>query len=116
MGHELFGERYHGTYSSDELPKLTAKKPYAITNVDTSSMRGSHWCSIFRDPSKKKYLIFDSFGRTTKSLIPSAYKKYKPVDADHDSNQKDSQNDCGSRSIAFLMVCDELGFDYARLI
>lgn len=116
MGRKLFGDQYHGTYSSDELPKLSAKKPYAITNVDNSKQSGSHWVAIFRDKIKKKYLIFDSFGRATKSLIPSAYKKYKPIDTDYDANQLDSQDDCGSRSIAWLMVCDELGWDNAKLI
>lgn len=116
MGKKLFGSKYHGTYSSDQLPSLTTKKPYAILNVDPSTQSGSHWVAIFRDPVKRRYLIFDSYGRPTKSLIPSAYKKYKPVDADYDKNQLVKENTCGPKSLSFLRICDEFGWDAAILI
>ena len=112
----LFGDKYHGTYSSNQLPNLSAKKPYAITNVDNSKQRGSHWVAIFRDPVKRKYMLFDSFERPTRSLIPSAYKKYKPVDTDYDVDQRDNQDDCGQSCVSFLRICDELGWNYALTI
>ena len=114
MGKALFKNKYHGTYSSDQLPNLNAKSPYAIVNVDKSTQSGSHWVAVFYH--KKKYLIFDSFGRKTKALIPAMYKKWRTVDTDYDANQLEKQNDCGPRSAAFLKICDEFGWDSAKLI
>lgn len=116
LGKHYFGTKYHGTYPSDMIPTLSVKQPYAIINVDTSKQTGSHWVGVYRDAVKRKYLVFDSFGRKTKKLIPAMYKKYKPTDTDYDKNQKTSDSDCGFRSIAFLRVCHELGWDAAKLI
>ena len=95
---------------------MTSKKPYCITNVDSSKQKGSHWVAVYRDNKKKKYLVFDSFGRPTKDLIPSAYKKYKPEDTDYDRNQKIIENTCGPKSLAWLMICDHYGYDTAKLV
>jgi hypothetical protein len=109
-----FQNKYNGTYSSDTLPNLTHDKPYSIINVDTSKQPGSHWIAIAK--YKTKYLVFDSFGRKTKTLVNSMYKKYNPIDTDYDKNQKRSENDCGQRCISFLRVFDKYGFDHAKLI
>jgi hypothetical protein len=126
MCNRLFKNKYKGTFSSDTLPKLSKTKPYAIVNVDTSKQPGSHWVACCHTTSKTgsgdsgraqdRMLIYDSFGRTTKSLMKNVYKKYKTIDSDHDVEQKDSEQNCGSRCIAFLMVCSELGPDFAALI
>jgi hypothetical protein len=120
MCNHLFKNKYKGTFSSDTLPKLSKSKPYAIVNVDTSKQPGSHWIACCHTTSKtgsgSKMLIYDSFGRKTKSLMSNVFKKYKTIDSDHDVEQKDSEQNCGSRCISFLMVCDELGPDFARLI
>jgi hypothetical protein len=74
VGRILFKGKYHGAYSSDQLPNLTAQKPYAVVNVDNSKQPGSHWLGVCYDSKRNKYLIFDSFGRKIKTLIPSMYK------------------------------------------
>jgi hypothetical protein len=114
MCNHLFKNKYKGTFSSDTLPKLSKSKPYAIVNVDTSKQPGSHWIACCH--TQNRMLIYDSFGRNTKSLMKNVYKKYKTIDSDRDAEQKDSEQNCGSRCISFLMVCDELGPDFARLI
>ena len=44
------------------------------------------------------------------------YRKWRTVDTDYDANQLEKQNDCGPRSLGWLKICDELGWDYAKLI
>ena len=116
LGIKYFGNKYHGTYPSDKLPKLTSLKPYSIINVDTSNQSGSHWVGIAYCSSMKKTLIFDSFGRKTRILVPSIFKKYSTIDTDYDHNQLIKENTCGQKSIAFLRIFDEYGFTAAKLI
>lgn len=114
IGNRLFRNKYRGTFSSDTLPKLTKTKPYAIVNVDTSKKSGSHWIGCCYTP--KGMLIYDSFGRKTSKLMKNIYKKFPTTDTDHDAEQKDSEKNCGSRCVSFLMVCDKIGPDFAKLI
>ena len=114
MGSHLFGDKYAGTFSSDTVPRLTAKKPYCITNVDKSNQSGSHWLAIVHTPKGK--LIYDSFGRPTRKLTPAIWKKFKTIDADYDAEQRDTAENCGTRSMSFIAVADELGPEYAKLI
>jgi hypothetical protein len=116
LGHKYFGSKFHGTYSSDQLPTLTSTKPYAVINVDSSRQSGSHWVALCYCASKKQTLIFDSFGRLTRVLIPSVFKKYNTIDTDYDHNQLISQNTCGQKSLAFIRIFDKSGFKVAKLI
>lgn len=111
---KLFGSKYKGTYSSDKLPTLTSKHPYAIVNVDTSSQPGSHWVGCCYTP--RGMLIYDSFGRKTRHLMKNIYKKYTTIDTDYDPEQRDSEKNCGSRCISWLIMCDKYGTDIAKLI
>ena len=61
-------------------------------------------------------LVYDSFGRSTKKLTPTIWKQFKTIDSDHDPEQKESQSNCGARSMSFLCVADQLGADAAKLI
>jgi hypothetical protein len=114
VGNTLFGKKYKGTYSSDNYPNLK-KNECMIVNVDKSNKSGSHWVGIYCY-DKKKFLIFDSFGRKSSLLFPHFGKGYKLLDTDYDKDQKESDKDCGQRSISFLMVCYERGIKYAKLI
>ena len=111
---QLFSTSYRGTFSSDTLPKLSKARPYAIVNVDTSTQPGSHWVACCFIPGG--ILVYDSFGRKTKSLMKNIYKKYKTTDTDYDREQKISEKNCGSRCIAWLRMCDIYGTNVAKTI
>lgn len=117
LGRHMFGAKYHGTYSSDRLPTLSNSSPYCIVNVDKSNANGSHWvaCALAGDD----VYIYDSFGRSTSTLIPSIVAKYggsRVKDADYDAEQLYSQKTCGHRCLSFINVCDKLGVGYAQFI
>jgi len=125
MGKKLFGSQFIGTFPQDALPpaifKKDKKKRYAIINVDTTGLPGSHWVAIAGLPNSKKIMIYDSFGRLTKNLLPIIKKQVKKSgssysDTDHDAEQKKMQKSCGQRSLAWLLFLDRYGPANARLI
>lgn len=111
-GNKLFGKKYKGTFCSNEFPKLTDKIPYCIINVDTSDLPGSHWLGVCKYRNKEKYLIFDSFGRDSRVLISNVCRylgQNEVVDTRHDKEQKIREDDCGQRSMSFLVLCELFG-------
>ena len=48
IGKELFGNKYLGTFAQDQLPSKIYEAPskYAIINVDTTGLPGTHWVAI----------------------------------------------------------------------
>jgi hypothetical protein len=120
MGKELFGVRFKGVFASDMIPQLSDLAPYAILNLDKSYMRGSHWIAIAKVEDTNDIIVYDSFGRTHSKIIPSLLEQfnstYRIIDTDLDAEQNIREENCGQRSLAFLKVLDEHGFDEARLI
>lgn len=113
--HNFLHEKYQGTFSSDTIPKLTTKRPYCIVNTDTSHEPGSHWMALAK--TKNGILVYDSFGRRTKKILPSALKGNGLArDAEHDAEQKTSEGNCGARSLSWLLLFDEFGAEMASLI
>jgi len=113
-GKTLFGRKFRGVFTSDNLPKLKSGN-MAIVNLDSSDEEGSHWIGVVKE--KKTTLIYDSFGRKLHKIIPNAFKKYKSVQStEMDKEQRESEEDCGARSLAFLYVYDKHGVEYAEWI
>ena len=118
------GNKFHGVYSSDKIPKLNELKPYAIINLDNSKQPGSHWVGLAFDRKMnggKDLVVYDSFGRKTKKILPDAYKKFNGSghtikDTDYDAEQKKSEKNCGQRSLAFLVYYNKHGKDKALII
>lgn len=117
-GKYALGGRFQGVFSSDSLKKLSVLKPYAIVNLDKSNQPGSHWIAIaYNNDEDDTITIYDSFGRNSKKIIPNIYSIYNGIiDTDNDKEQRISEDNCGQRSLAWLMVYDKLGRDAARLI
>tara|TARA_R110000744_G_scaffold206441_1_gene325020 strand:- start:48 stop:518 length:471 start_codon:yes stop_codon:yes gene_type:complete len=110
IGKKLFSDRYLGTFASDKFPKISRKNnpKYCILNLDKTGMPGSHWvsCVILSD----KVLIYDSFGRKSKKILPETFKKNtKIIDTEYDSEQDIMELNCGARCIAALVIFDEYG-------
>jgi hypothetical protein len=115
VGEEHLGKKFAGVYPADMLPLLSKKKCYAILNLDKSDMPGSHWIGV-KYLGKGKVLVYDSFGRKTQRIIPSLTERYTPVDADYDAEQENREDNCGPRSLAFLVVDDLFGTAVSRKI
>ncbi len=118
IGSELFGTKYLGAFAGDALPDEIYNKPtkYAILNVDLKGMPGSHWTAVAGLPNSDKILVFDSFSRAAKTLLPHLRQK-NVINADlSDSEQKTTQLSCGQFSMGFLLFVDRYGFANGKLI
>jgi hypothetical protein len=115
-GKKFLGVKFKGVYPSDKIPKLNDLAPYAILNLDTSKMPGSHWVAIAK--SGNDTYIYDSFGRSNIHIIPNLEfsGNGKIIDSDRDAEQGILDTDCGARSIAWLIFLDKWGIDCAKLI
>jgi hypothetical protein len=110
VGEQLLGKDFVGVYPSDQIPRLKNKQ-CCILNLDKAHEAGSHWISVYR--VGKTNLTYDSFGRKSSKIIPSLKNV---VDADYDIEQMIEEEDCGARSIAFLLVCKFWSPELAKLI
>ena len=115
VGRELFGARFKGVYARDGLPALTAKEPYAVVNNKAAASGGEHWLGIARIPRTGRVLVYGSYGRSHKTLLPGALPPGSH-DTDRDIEQNVSELNCGQRSLAWLAVFDKLGPAAARLV
>lgn len=117
-GRILLRYKYKGTFASDKIPKLNDLKPYCILNLDKTGQPGSHWVAVAKIPNKDKCLIYDSFGRSYKQIIPDIQTSGNGsiVDTDRDAEQAYIETNCGARCLAFLLLFDIHGYKVAKLI
>lgn len=108
-GRKLFKYKWGGVYSADTLPKSLDPTKFYISNVDNSDQAGSHWVAIFDG------YIYDSFGRTAREMNPK-FAGHGLKRTDDDAEQSATQENCGQRSLAFLIVCKSHGIAVAKLI
>ena len=96
--------------------KLTDLEPYCILNLDNSKQKGSHWVWVCKDTNRGDTVIYDSFGRANKKIIPplKTSGNGKIHDTDRDVEQEIWELDCGQRSMAFLCLCDGWGVELAK--
>ena len=118
VGRKLLVVKFTGVYPSDKIPKLNDLKPYCILNLDKSTQSGSHWVSVAKIHGKDSSIVYDSFSRPAKKIIPAVLNSGngKIINSDMDSEQEIQQTDCGARSLSFLVVLDKYGVDVAKLI
>ena len=122
-GKHLLGDKFAGVYSSDQRPALSKKKPYAILNTKPASSGGEHWvglaCSFTGNfgslPSNGKIMHYDSFGRSHEQLFPSRWED-EAIDTELDVEQDERTTECGQRSLAWLLLFDQLGSPAAKMI
>ena len=121
-GRKLLGCKFKGVYPSDKIPKLNNLSCYCIVNVDKSNEMGSHWMAIVKDVDNKSAehgcILYDSFGRKNTKIIPSLRfsGNGRVLDTDKDAEQNKKEDNCGQRSLAFLVFFDTFGKDKAMLI
>ena len=116
-GKKLLRVKFKGVFPSDKIPKLNDLAPYCILNLDKSTEGGSHWIALVKTDSDDS-IVYDSFGRDHKKIIPSLnYSGNGRIkNTDRDSEQKISETDCGARCVAFLIFYDKYGKDASMLI
>ena len=115
LAKKMFGKKFRGVFASNQLEPLKSQDGYFIYNLDKSDEPGSHWIGVVKD--KKGILVYDSFGRDTKEIIPGVYSIGNRIsETEDDAEQKIYQEDCGSRVISFLKVYDDYGPEVASWI
>ena len=104
---KLFGSRFKGVFAYDDTFELKHGE-MGIFNLDKRNQPGSHWCAVVKD--KRHYIMYDSFGRT----IPLKQKNI--IMTEEDVEQDISEQNCGQRSIAWLIVVAVKGIRVALTI
>lgn len=111
---DLIGKDFAGVFAVDKI-KFPSGTKYAIFNLDRSDEPGSHWVSIIKGTNK--FYIYDSFGRNSKEIAPSLFRKGIIIkDSDRDAEQKVSEEVCGPYALAWLFVAQTYGIKTAMLI
>lgn len=111
---KMFGSKFNGVYAADQVNQLQ-KDGYFIFNLDKSNQPGSHWIAVIKNDSG--IMVYDSFGRSSKQIIPNIYViTHNVKDTEHDAEQKILEENCGARALAFLEVYHKHGPEIASMI
>ncbi len=103
-GRALFGSKWAGIWAADERPKVSKQRPFGIVNEGTRATGGWHWMAVLH--SAKGPLVYDSFGRapSKQAFSQFGYQRLGKAGAE----QKKSEDDCGQRSLAALMMASKM--------
>jgi hypothetical protein len=97
LGRQFLGKEFSGVFSSDTVPKDSG---LYIVNLDPADKPGTHWVGLYQSP--KSRVVYDSFGR--KDLLQFEAKYTEP-----DKEQLEVSNNCGARSLAWLILVKHWG-------
>jgi hypothetical protein len=117
---QLIGAQFEGVYSQNTVPLKLPTRCMFILNQDVDTGKGIHWISVYKNG--KTYYIYDSFGRTSKRLVPLFVNQIlgencKYIDSDHDPEQFGYKSEnCGQLCLTFLLCVKRLGINNALLI
>ena len=101
-----FGDHdWRGIYAKDGPWKEKIGKGYMIVNLDSKGQPGSHWVAV------AGRLLYDSFGR--KSILGESNGLQ---DVERDAEQRNAEDNCGQRCLAWLGVYRVLGPEIAYTI
>ena len=125
MGKQLFGAKYLGTYSQDNIPWkkvhsiINFNNTFAIINTDPVGKPGVHWVGLF--VTAKTVYIWDSYGRKSQTLLPILVKqlktrKYKFKDSDNDTDQSRRSQICGQLCLSWMLTVKDLGIHNAMKV
>ena len=109
LGYHLFGNKYLGTLSSDQFPKYIREGQCFILNTDSSKSlnKSGHWVSFYK--LNKRLYYYDSFMRQPNKLSQFWINK-KLINANRtDRDQSYKESDCGSRSLAWIVIFSKWG-------
>lgn len=118
QGRNMFGKKFRGVYMVDNT--ALSRPGYMIVNNDLSGGPGEHWVGVII--KAKTAYVYDSFARSTKTLLRPLYKKlkekgFKVIESDrNDLEQSEDSQICGNLCLAWLYVANKMGLDKAILI
>ena len=99
------------------IPNIS--KPYSILNTDKESDdgNGSHWVSVFQEDNV--IYLYDSFGR--KHIMDEFCEAmhglgFRCIYLNKKCDQQNRQQDCGIRSLLWLLFVDRFGIKEASKI
>jgi hypothetical protein len=109
-GKRLIGRQFLGVYPADRVPPLknSASNAYLIVNTDNSDEPGSHWIGIVKQ--NNAIYMYDSFGRNPEELS-SEFEGMGYIPTNPNIEQDIEENDCGIRSLTFLVLSKQFGAD-----
>lgn len=122
FGHSVIGQQFSGVYASDTVPsELSQGTHYFIVNRDRDGQPGSHWVGVVVKRGRLYY--YDSFGRPMAQLMPSltTFRRNGGLIATNPNErsapeQSVKEMNCGSRSMAWLILFHRLGAGAAKVI
>jgi hypothetical protein len=106
VGKEMLGSKFLGVFTSDMYPNLRAGE-MIIVNLDKSNEAGSHWIAIAKKNNDS--IFYDSFGRSSKKI----FGKGKFINTEPDAEQRKNENNCGQRTLAWLLLLNLFGRKFA---
>ena len=104
IGTLLFIDRFVGVFPSDKMKRLKNNQ-MCIINTDDSKHSGTHWLACYR--YKNKTWVYDSFDRDVKGFSKFFKMKYNWISANTHREQSYNENNCGVRSLAWLIAFDK---------
>jgi hypothetical protein len=119
-GGRLMGRSFMGVYASDTIPKFPRSGlSLCIVNIDNHTQKGTHWMGLAK--SGHRVYLYDSFGRPVEKTLPGLADQCRQQGLTLDSKksrpeQVPSQNDCGARSLAWLLLFKRCGARTAKLV
>jgi len=104
---KYLGEQFLGVYPYDQYPNDAPDDSYAIINTDPHGQQGVHWIGLYK--KGKTLYVYDSFGRHSKNVLRQFFhshvaRGFRVVDVNLKREQADKQNDCGLRSLTYLIL------------
>lgn len=93
-----------GVYSKDKIPKYPLRSGGMIFNLEdsTGGEGGTHWVSIFFNPSRKKAIYFDPFGFQPPTSVIEAFKDFLPIEFSSVQVQNPQSTVCGYYCLFFI--------------
>lgn len=114
--------RYYGAFTPDKVTEIPGMEVDSCMILNTE-MLGEHWTAVYKFLDGR-YLHYDSFGRPFSKLYKNWITKEMKKDLKIKNTEDDVEQDlfgitemnCGQRCIAFILVCYNYGYKYARWI
>ena len=109
VGTATFNDKFMGVFAADTIPKK-----FVYYRQPRPSRQARISLGALARTEGGVYMAYDSFGRKTVSILPGL--DLKTIDTDPDAEQKDHEDNCGARCIAWLIMYDIFGPDVAVTI
>ena len=116
VGKHFFGKEWGGCHAEDDKVKLNPTQKYYIFNTDKKTGAGVHWVALYVDyPTKTVYIYSIHFiVKFQNYYLTGLYVEIKSEHMNvksgaHEKHQRDCQNDCGQRSMAYLLLIKKFG-------